>query len=599
MIASCILLLFILHTQWGNRVELLQEFEFPSSCQKIKVSSDQQYIFATGIHAPRVRIYDVGQLSLKVERHFDSEIVDFQILSEDYSKAVFLGFDRTLDFHARYGTYHKTRIPKIGRTLAWSPSTAELYVAGSAPELWRLNLEEGRFMAPIPCQSPAVNSLGVSPAHGLLAAAGEGGLLECFDPRSRSSAGALDVALAAGASGADLTTVRFDDTGLQVAVGTSTGRIAVFDLRSRRPTVVKDHHYDAPILDLKWVHPSAPTSGSRAPQIVSTDRHIIRVWDVATGTGSGNIEPRECGDINDVCIWPGSGLIFAGCDSPRVQAYFLPSLGPAPRWCSFLESITEELEERATPTVYDDYRFVTRAELENLGLAHLAGTSLLKPYMHGLFLDNRLYTKAKAIAEPFAYEAYRAKRVAEKLDEQRRTRISVVKKAPKVNAALAARLLEEETAKKRKKKSGEQQGTATGGLLEDDRFKAMFEDDAFAVDERSEDYRALHPSADPAKARSLVEEHFDVLEHDDEDGAPLEPKPTDSAPKMYEARSETAAAAFRSGRSLEEEKAKPLGDRVAVAGRRERALPQHRPVGDREVTFQLQAKKKAPKRRKS
>lgn len=38
------------------------------------------------------------------------------------------------------------------------------------------------------------------------------------------------------------------------------------------------------------------------------------------------------------------------------QAFFVPSLGPAPRWCSFLEGLTEELEENATPTLYDDYR---------------------------------------------------------------------------------------------------------------------------------------------------------------------------------------------------------------------------------------------------
>lgn len=41
----------------------------------------------------------------------------------------------------------------------------------------------------------------------------------------------------------------------------------------------------------------------------------------------------------------------------------MPALGPAPRWCSFLENLTEELEENANPTVYDDYRFVTRADL--------------------------------------------------------------------------------------------------------------------------------------------------------------------------------------------------------------------------------------------
>jgi ribosome biogenesis protein ENP2 len=32
---------------------------------------------------------------------------------------------------------------------------------------------------------------------------------------------------------------------------------------------------------------------------------------------------------------------------------------------------------------------------------------MLRAYMHGFFVDNRLYGKAKAIAEPFSYEKYR------------------------------------------------------------------------------------------------------------------------------------------------------------------------------------------------
>jgi hypothetical protein len=41
-----------------------------------------------------MRCYDVAQLSMKFSRHLDSEIVDFQILSDDYSKAAFLCADR-------------------------------------------------------------------------------------------------------------------------------------------------------------------------------------------------------------------------------------------------------------------------------------------------------------------------------------------------------------------------------------------------------------------------------------------------------------------------------------------------------------------------
>lgn len=43
-------------------------------------------------------------------------------------------------------------------------------------------------------------------------------------------------------------------------------------------------------------------------------------------------------------------------DAPEILPHFIPSLGPAPPWAAFLEGLTEELEEAAAPTVYDDYR---------------------------------------------------------------------------------------------------------------------------------------------------------------------------------------------------------------------------------------------------
>lgn len=194
------------------------------------------------------------------------------------------------------------------------------------------------------------------------------------------------------------------------------------------------------------------------------------------------------------------------------------------------------------------HRFVTKADLVKLGLDHLLGTPLLRAYMHGFFVDNRLYNKAKwvyclscgctawsvdgtacraygctawsvfggavarpvcmllwksygcgkncmscarsvvasqlcrqrprfhcslphfvlpictavshtrtasshtyrfksyrrSLTDPFAYEAYRAQRVAKKLEDERSSRISVVKKLPKVNAKVAAQLLEQQ-----------------------------------------------------------------------------------------------------------------------------------------------------------
>jgi hypothetical protein len=116
-------------------------------------------------------------------------------------------------------------------------------------------------------------------------------------------------------------------------------------------------------------------------------------------------------------------------------------------------------------TLYDDYRFVTRPELERLGLTSAIGTSVLRAYMHGatlvtisttcgvdlrlprlmardmcclagFFIDNRLYGKAAALAAPFDYNAYRTQKVKEKLDAERGSHITPRRKLPKVCSAL-------------------------------------------------------------------------------------------------------------------------------------------------------------------
>jgi ribosome biogenesis protein ENP2 len=47
-----------------------------------------------------------------------------------------------------------------------------------------------------------------------------------------------------------------------------------------------------------------------------------------------------------------------------MNTYFIPQLGPAPRWASFLENITEEMEDQSTRSVYEDFKFVERKELQ-------------------------------------------------------------------------------------------------------------------------------------------------------------------------------------------------------------------------------------------
>ena len=83
---------------------------------------------------------------LKFERCFDSETVAFEMLSDDYSKCVFLQCDRYIELHAQFGKYYRFRVPKFGRDLAYNPVNCDCYVVGAGSDVHRLNLEQGRFL---------------------------------------------------------------------------------------------------------------------------------------------------------------------------------------------------------------------------------------------------------------------------------------------------------------------------------------------------------------------------------------------------------------------------------------------------------------------
>lgn len=511
-----------------RRIELIQDFEMPIASTSIRVSANKQQIVASGVYKPRIRCYETSELCMKFERCLDSEIVKFQLLSEDYAKMVFLTCDRYLEFHAQYGRYYRTRIPKFGRDLVYHYPSCDLYVVGASSEVYRLNLEQGRFLNSLQTNAVEINTCDINPIHQLFAAGSTEGNVECWDPRSRSRVGVLDI----GMSGLDyqslkqvpaVTTLRFRD-GLTMGLGTSSGHVLLYDLRSTKPLLVKDHQYGLPINSIAFQ--------DKLDVVLSADSKILKIWDRETGKPFTSIEPAT--DINDVCPYPDSGLVLMATESPKMLVYYIPSLGPAPRWCSFLDNLTEELEEDEQPTVYDDYKFVTKQDLENLGLSHLMGTNLLRAYMHGFFMDIRLYRKAKAIAEPFAFEEYRKKRIQDKIDEERVNRVKL-KKLPKVNRSFAEKLIAGKKNKAAKKSD-------VNNPLGDDRFSAMFLNPDFQVDEESEAFKMIRPTLSKRDRKRKKEEQEKLLEQFDEieepEGIPSEEEESSSSEDEREWREE-------------------------------------------------------------
>ena len=206
--------------------------------------------------------------------------------------------------------------------------------------------------------------------------------------------------------------------------------------------------------------------------------------------------------------------------------------------------------------------------------------------LSGFFIDNRLYGKASALAAPFDYGAYRAQKVKDKLEAERASHIAPRRKLPKVNAALAARLLasgqghedDDDAAERTVADGGRAEIAAPSKLLHDERFAALFSDTDFAVDETDATYKALHPNAPPTSfSRALLEEHFEAVDGEDDGpeqdrrdrsvrAAPAPVAGTASKqPRMFAARGEAEANAFAARQSLATERTAPLGARARVA----------------------------------
>lgn len=465
---------------YQNRVELIQDFEFSESSNKIKVTRDGQYAMATGTYKPQIHVYDFSNLSLKFERHTDTENVDFLILSDDWTKSIHLQNDRSIEFQNRGGMDYKLRIPKFGRSMAYDDVSCDLYIGASGDEIYRLNLEQGRFMKPFQIESDrGVNSVDTNLIHGLFSAGLEDGTVEFWDPRAKQRIIKLQIP-EAKESGSEISCVKFATNSLNFACGTSDGMSMIYDLRTSHPLITKDQGYGFGIKKIIWLEESG---NENLNLILTSDKKIAKIWNRDDGRPYAAMEPSV--DINDVEHVPGSGMFFMANESIPMHTYYIPQLGPSPRWCSFLDNITEELEEKPSDTVYSNYKFLTKQDVAKLGISHLIGSNVLRAYMHGYFIDSELYDKVNLIANPNSVAEEREREIRKRIEKERESRIrstgALTNTKIKVNKEYVGHLqnkLGSETAE---------------NVVNDDRFKEMFEDPRFQIDQESHDYKQLNP----------------------------------------------------------------------------------------------------------
>ncbi|XP_067625573.1 nucleolar protein 10 [Eurosta solidaginis] len=479
-----------------RQIELIQDFDMPGVCTTIRMSPDQQYILATGTYKPRVKCYEVSNLSIKFERCFDSEVTTFEPISDDYSKLIFLQCDRFVEIHCASGRHYRLRIPRFGRDMKYHKPSCDLFIVGTTRDIYRLNLERGQFLQPYETDASCINTCDINPEHQLLVVGSKEGIVEAWDSRTKTCVGKLDVAikLPGTKSFPSISAIK-NKNGLQMGVGTASGHVLLYDIRSREPLLVKDHLNKVAVKRIAF-NPNHHT-------VYSMDDAMLKLWDENTGKQVAYIESTT--SFNDFCTIPETGMFFLAQEDIKMLTYYVPSMGPAPRWCSFLDNLTEEIESEVVENMYDDYQFVTQKELEELGLEHLIGSNLLKGYMHGYFVDVRLYNKAKAVADPFAFERFRKEKIRKEIESERKSRLQIKTNLPKVNQELALKLMDEQSNITKASSKGP-------NLLADTRFKAMFENPEFAINKGAEEYKLLVPvlnRLDKSKLKE-VKRHVEV-----------------------------------------------------------------------------------------
>lgn len=551
-------------------------------------------------------------------------------------------------------------------------------------EVFRLNLEVGRFMKGYEIDvggddftsmgggalqggidTGSVNTAAIAEeSHNLLAFGTSLGTVEFWDPRSRSRAGILAPPPSATAFDArtEITALEFDRSGLTLASGTSTGLIHLYDLRSPLPLLKKDQGYGFPIQTLKFLNPTTTTRQQTSdPKILSADKRIIKLWDPLTGAPWTSVEPAV--DINHVEWIADSGMILTANEGKALHSFLIPQLGPAPRWCAFLDNLVEEMAEdgedpaafsggisgagaRKAGEVYDNYKFLTLPELRALSLDHLVGTTgLLKPYMHGFFVQQRLYEEARLISNPELWQERRAKSIQEKIEKERESRIRGSKKvAVKVNRRLAEKMAEREEKSERRRarrilergrdgdmvdearlvkavdataaeeQDAEEEAPRKANPLTDSRFARLFQDEDFEVDETSREFQSINPSTNPSasfpKGLTAVEQEqldgrrssdSDDSSDDDDESRPqqLPQQPTQSTDKNRLSSSNYRKSGHRSQRPQmlvssstsskpQQRRDRSFGSRAASLkdnGKRGPAGSRGAAVGEKEVTF--------------
>lgn len=167
-----------------------------------------------------------------------------------------------------------------------------------------------------------VNAIDINPAHQLMCFGTETvqsrGTVELWDPRSRTRAGLLRLPYTSlmgssqssasllqpklpgvddylGSMGLSVTSLANKSDGLNLAVGTSTGHVLLYDLRANRPYQTKDQGYGLPVKKVEWIESGRQGAGDSEAEggwVASADEKVVKIWGKETVSSTSRLDLR-------------------------------------------------------------------------------------------------------------------------------------------------------------------------------------------------------------------------------------------------------------------------------------------------------------------
>jgi ribosome biogenesis protein ENP2 len=227
-------------------------------------------------------------------------------LTSDGEKLCILRNDRIVEFHAKYGYHESIHIPEFCYDICINPFRAEVLMTGDGNNVYRFNLEQGRFLKSYNTRIQEIRSVEFNTTNGLIGIGGDR-RIEFLDQRCKKIVRSVEYSECPS-------TIGFSEGGLEVGVGMIEGTTYFHDLRARKEMIKIDDN-------------------TRIRRILFNGKTMIGQSGLYLRCYNRNGVLGEYRALSKMsCFECSGGMIYIGFENGEMKSFGVKELGEMPRW---------------------------------------------------------------------------------------------------------------------------------------------------------------------------------------------------------------------------------------------------------------------------